>query len=121
MQGHHLQGHYEGYEEQRATEDRLSGACAAPRMVSWEAREGCRRPGQWCVRRLPAWLAVQAGLGADSGLTLAPGGDSRWGRAPLPGGGGGEGEAGVKSLSPGALMSPLASRAGWAQVRAPSP
>lgn len=74
MQGHYLRGHCEGYEEHRATEGRLSGACAAPRMVSWEAREGCQRPGQRSVRRLPAWLSVQAGPGADSGLTLAPGG-----------------------------------------------
>ena len=74
MQGHYLRGHCEGYEEHRVTEDTLSGACAAPRMVSWEAREGCRRPGQRSVRRLPAWLSVQAGPAADSGLTLAPGG-----------------------------------------------
>lgn len=115
MQGHHLQGHCEGCEEHRATEDRLSGACAAPRVVSWEAREGCRRPDS-AVYAQASGLALSAGcsrcrLRSELGpRRLTPDGAE----SPTQAGVGGEGEVGVKSLTPGALMSPPAPGAGWA-------
>ena len=61
MQGHHLQGHCEGCEEYRATEDGLSGACAAQ---GWSAGRLER-----AVEGLTVVCAQASGLALSAGCS----------------------------------------------------